>query len=61
MAVELAKVSLWLATAAAGKPLSFLDAHLRCGNALIGATIDGWDALPAPLRSSRDADARVPG
>jgi len=57
MAVELAKVSLWLATAAAGKPLSFLDAHLRCGDALIGATTDGWDSLPAPLQKSRDAEA----
>ena len=56
MAVELAKVSLWLATAAAGKPLSFLDAHLRCGDALIGATIDGWDGLPAPVQTSRDTD-----
>lgn len=57
MAVELAKVSLWLATAAAGKPLSFLDAHLRCGNALIGATIERWDAIPPPLRSTRDLGA----
>ena len=56
MAVELAKVSLWLATAAAGKPLSFLDAHLRCGNALIGATIDSWEALPPPFRNTREAD-----
>ena len=37
LAVELAKLSLWLATAAKGKPLSFLDHHLRCGNSLIGA------------------------
>lgn len=39
MAVELAKVSLWLETLARGKPLNFLDAHLRCGNALIGAPL----------------------
>jgi hypothetical protein len=38
MAVELAKVSLWLEGMKAGKALSFLDAHLKCGNALIGAT-----------------------
>lgn len=37
MAVELAKVSLWLETLALTEPLSFLDAHLRCGDALIGA------------------------
>jgi len=38
MAVELAKVSLWLEALDPGKPLSFLDAHVKCGNALIGAT-----------------------
>ncbi|WP_214407391.1 Eco57I restriction-modification methylase domain-containing protein [Pseudonocardia lacus] len=38
MAVELAKVSLWLEALEPGKPLSFLDAHLKCGNALIGVT-----------------------
>ena len=38
MAVELAKVSLWLDAFTIGAPLSFLDHHLRCGNSLIGAT-----------------------
>ena len=38
MAVELAKVSLWLEALEPGKPLGFLDAHIKCGNALIGAT-----------------------
>ncbi|MDI9584170.1 MAG: N-6 DNA methylase, partial [Acidobacteriota bacterium] len=37
LAVELAKLSLWLDTVAKGQPLSFLDHHLRCGNSLIGA------------------------
>jgi hypothetical protein len=37
MAVELAKVSLWLHSFTVGAPLSFLDHHLRCGNSLIGA------------------------
>ncbi len=36
MAVELAKVSLWLHTFTAGAPLSFLDHHLHCGNSLFG-------------------------
>ncbi|MGQ4383540.1 Eco57I restriction-modification methylase domain-containing protein [Streptomyces sp. SAS_270] len=53
MAVELAKVSLWLTTAAAGKPLSFLDAHLRCGNAVVGASIDSWAGVPAPAQGGR--------
>ena len=36
MAVELAKVSLWLYTFTVGAPLSFLDHHLRCGDSLFG-------------------------
>lgn len=38
MAVELAKVSLWLEALEPGTPLSFLDAHIKHGNALVGAT-----------------------
>ncbi|WP_406200379.1 N-6 DNA methylase [Streptomyces europaeiscabiei] len=38
MAVDLAKVSLWLEALEPGKPLSFLDAHIKHGNGLIGAT-----------------------
>ncbi|WP_327421108.1 Eco57I restriction-modification methylase domain-containing protein [Streptomyces sp. NBC_01230] len=38
MAVELAKVSLWLEALEPGKPLGFLDAHIKHGNALLGAT-----------------------
>ncbi|MEU3279786.1 Eco57I restriction-modification methylase domain-containing protein [Streptomyces antibioticus] len=38
MAVELAKVSLWIEAMEPGKPLSFLDAHVKRGNGLIGAT-----------------------
>ncbi len=39
MAVELAKVALWLHTFTVGAPLSFLDHHLRCGNSLLGAWV----------------------
>ena len=46
MAVELAKLSLWLTTVASNKPLSFLDHHLRCGNSLIGADLDKLATLP---------------
>ncbi|MEU5121880.1 Eco57I restriction-modification methylase domain-containing protein [Streptomyces asoensis] len=38
MAVELAKVSLWIEAMEPGKPLGFLDAHVKLGNGLIGAT-----------------------
>ncbi|WP_330466623.1 Eco57I restriction-modification methylase domain-containing protein [Micromonospora zamorensis] len=37
-AVELAKVSLWLEALEPGKPLSFLDAHIKHGDGLLGAT-----------------------
>lgn len=40
MAVELAKLSLWLDSFTVGAPLSFLDHHLRAGNSLIGATVN---------------------
>lgn len=38
MAVELCKVSLWLEALEPGKPLSFLDHRIACGNSLLGAT-----------------------
>jgi len=36
MAVELVKVSLWIDCAELGKPLNFLDHHIKCGDSLIG-------------------------
>ena len=38
MAVELCTVALWMEAVEPGLPLGFLDAHIRCGNALLGAT-----------------------
>ncbi|MEA1868268.1 MAG: DNA methyltransferase, partial [Thermodesulfobacteriota bacterium] len=46
VAVELAKLSMWLFTMDKGRPLSFLDHHLKCGNSLIGAWIKDLGALP---------------
>jgi hypothetical protein len=40
VAVQLARLSLWLATLAEGKPLGFLDHRLRVGNSLVGASPD---------------------
>jgi hypothetical protein len=40
MAVELAKVSLWINSAVEDKPLNFLDHHIKCGNSLIGTNSD---------------------
>lgn len=38
MAVELCKVSLWMEAVEPGLPLTFLDAHVQHGNALLGTT-----------------------
>ena len=48
MAVELAKVALWLHTFTVGAPLSFLDHHICCGDSLFGTWVttamDGMSA-----------------
>jgi hypothetical protein len=51
MAVQLARLSLWLATLATDRPLTFLDHHLRIGDSVIGAT-PGDLARRAPPRSA---------
>lgn len=38
MAVEMAKLSLWLITMSKGKPFEFLDHSLKCGDSLLGIT-----------------------
>ncbi|MEX2982271.1 DNA methyltransferase [Streptomyces sp. C36] len=53
MAVELAKVSLWMEALEPGKALGFLDAHIKLGNGLIGAT-------PALLRGGIPDEAFKP-
>jgi type I restriction-modification system DNA methylase subunit len=40
LAVELAKLSLWILSMAQDQPLSFMNHHLKCGNSLLGATLD---------------------
>jgi len=52
MAVELAKVSLWLDAFTVGAPLSFLDHHLRHGNSVVGMNKDeflSWVEKENPL------------
>ena len=36
LAVELCRMALWLEAVEPGKPLGFLDAHIRVGNSLVG-------------------------
>nr|WP_313634771.1 N-6 DNA methylase [Brevundimonas diminuta] len=47
MAVELAKVALWIESVSPGKPLGFLDGNIRCGDALLG--VFNLDALEAGI------------
>ena len=46
LAVELAKLALWLETVAVDRPLTFLDHHLRHGNSLIGAKVSELGVMP---------------
>ena len=54
VAVQLARLSLWLATLARDKPLSFFDHQLRCGDSLIGASPDDLWRLSQTDRRRRD-------
>jgi hypothetical protein len=57
MAVELAKVSLWLEAVEPGKALTFLDAHIKVGNALLGTTPKLLDAgLPEDAFKAIEGD-----
>lgn len=53
LAVDLAKLSLWLSTVSLDKPLNFLDHHLRCGNSLIGARLEDIGLLPEISKKSK--------
>lgn len=58
MAVELCKTALWMETVVPGRPLSFLDSHVRCGDALIGVfDLELLDVgIPSEAYEARDGD-----
>lgn len=61
LAVELAKLTLWLTTMAKSKPLSFLNHHLRVGNSLIGARVADLDEIPKAKGKKKAIDlSRAP-
>jgi len=61
LAVELAKLTLWLTTMAKSKPLSFLNHHLRVGNSLIGARVADLDEIPKAKGKKKSVDlSRAP-
>ena len=70
VAVQLARLSLWLTTLAKDKPLTFLDHQLRVGNSLIGTSpADLWrtpsvpsgarGTTPMPLFDEGDLDSAM--
>ncbi len=60
MAVQLARLSLWLATLAGDRPLTFLDHHLRCGDSLIGASLADIHRQPPAHRGARSRPGALP-
>jgi len=59
MAVQLARLSLWLATLASDRPLSFLDHRLQVGDSLLGAWLANLRHAPVS-RSRRRPDRTLP-
>ena len=59
MAVQLARLSLWLATLAADRPLSFLDHRLQAGDSLLGVWLASLRHPPSTTRA-RAASATLP-
>ncbi|MBI4486368.1 MAG: N-6 DNA methylase, partial [Acidobacteria bacterium] len=59
MAVQLARLSLWLATLAADRPLTFLDHRLQVGDSLLGAWLSNLRHAPAARRRRTTDDPPV--
>ena len=59
MAVQLGRLSLWLATLAADRPLTFLDHNLRAGDSLVGASVEDMLRQPPPTGGGAKA-GRLP-
>lgn len=43
--IELTKLSLWIDSFIFGTPLSFIEHHIKCGNALLGSSISDFENL----------------
>lgn len=57
LAVEMAKLSLWLVTLSKGRAFTFLDHALKCGDSLVGASVEQlryWKLNP-----ERDSSGRI--
>jgi len=56
LATELAKLSLWIASTAAGKPLTFLNHHLKCGDSIMGIRLQDMLIYPDYGEKSNQID-----
>jgi hypothetical protein len=60
MAVQLARLSLWLATLAADRPLTFLDHRLQIGDSLTGAWLHNLRRAPPARKRTRTDSISLP-
>jgi hypothetical protein len=60
MAVQVARLSLWLATLAADRPLTFLDHRLAVGDSLVGASLDDLARQPPGAARSVGQGSALP-
>ncbi|MGE5199558.1 MAG: Eco57I restriction-modification methylase domain-containing protein, partial [Rhodospirillaceae bacterium] len=60
MAVQVARLSMWLTTLARGRPLSFLDHRFVAGDSLVGATLEDVSRQPPGVSRARRARGALP-
>ncbi len=61
LAVELARVALWVETLDKRLPFTFLDHKLRCGDALVGAWLDRFRDCPLLCFARKSPDEKYKG
>jgi len=61
LAVELARVALWIETLDKRLPFTFLDHKLRCGNALVGTWLDRFRDYPLLCFERTSPDEKYKG
>jgi len=59
LAVELAKLAVWVETLDRNLPFGFLDHKLRCGNALVGCWLDRVDDYPILAWDREGGDSKT--
>jgi len=57
LAVELAKLSIWILSMARSQPLSFINHHLKCGDSLVGCRLSEVGTYPG--QKSKDTEKQL--